>query len=133
MEVKLIVYTDLEKAFDKIPHKRLLLKLRIYNVHPRVISWIECFLCYRKQCVKVNGKLSHWLDVLSGVPQGTILGPLLMFIFYINDLPEVCKNLCSIFLYADDAKLHKHVLQDKDHTDLQTAIDSIQEWMKNGF
>jgi len=69
------------------------------------------------------------LDVLSGVPQGTILGPLL-FIIYINDLPEVCKNLCSIFLYADDAKLYKHVLQDKDHTDLQTAVDSIQEWMK---
>jgi len=123
------IYTDLEKAFDKIPHKRLLLKLRNYNVHPRLINWIECFLCYRKQCVKVNGKLSHWLDVLSGVPQGTILGPLL-FIIYINDLPEVCKNLCSIFLYADDAKLYKHVLQDKDHTDLQTAVDSMQEWMK---
>jgi len=87
------------------------------------------FLCYRKQCVKVDGKLSHWLDVLSGVPQGTILGPLL-FIIYINDLLEVCKNLCSIFLYADDAKLYKHVLQVEDHTDLQTAVDSIQEWMK---
>ena len=64
------------------------------------------------------------MDVLSGVPQGTILGHLL-FIIYINDLPEVCKNLCSIFLYADDAKLYKHVLQDEDHTDLQTAVDSI--------
>jgi len=89
------------------------------------------FFCHRKQCVKVNGSLSHWLNVVSGVPQGTILGPLL-FIIYIKDLPEVCKNLCSIFLYADDAKLYKHVLQDENHTDLQTAIDSIsiQEWMK---
>jgi len=87
------------------------------------------FLCHRKQCVKVNSKLSHWLNVLSGVPQGTILGPLLCII-YIHDLPEVCKNLCSIVLYADNAKLYKHVLQDEDHTDLQTAVDSLQEWMK---
>ena len=59
------IYTDLEKAFDKILHKKLLLKLRNYSMHPRLINWIECFLCHRKQCVKVNGKLSHWLNVLS--------------------------------------------------------------------
>jgi len=74
------------------------------------------------------------LDVLSEVPQGTILGPLL---FIINDLPEVYKTTCGIFLHADDVKLYKHVLQDEDHTDLQTAVDSIlsiqESWMENGF
>ena len=53
-----------------------------------------------------------------------------LFVIYVNNLPEVCKNSCRIFLYANDVKLYKHVLQNEDHTGLQTAVDSIQEWMR---
>jgi len=66
-------------------------------------------MCYRKQRVKINGCYSEWTDVISGIPQGTILGPVL-FIIYINDLPQTCEQFARIYLFADDAKLFKHVI-----------------------
>ena len=83
-----VVYTDFEKAFDKVPHSQLIYKLKHYNVPYDIIEWIKSFLCYRQQRVRINGKYSKWMKVLSGIPQGTILGPLL-FIIYINDLPSL--------------------------------------------
>ena len=109
------IYTDFEKAFDKVPHQLLLQKLIYYNVNTTVINWIKSFLCFRKQRVKLNGFFSEWNDVISGIPQGTILGPIL-FVMYINDLPDVCKHFANIYLFADDAKLYKHVLCDDDHS-----------------
>jgi len=97
-----VIYTDFEKAFDKVPHKRLLSKLVSYGLDSKLILWIESFLCHRTQRVKVNGMLSESKSVLSGIPQGTVLGPLL-FIIFINDLPDVCSSLSHIFLFADDA------------------------------
>ena len=82
-----VIYTDFEKAFDKVSHKLLLDKLHDYKVNESIILWIKSFLCNRKQRVKVNGFYSDWADVLSAISQGTILGPLL-FIIYINDLPN---------------------------------------------
>ena len=73
------------------------------------------------QRVKLNGFFSEWNDVISGIPQGTILGPIL-FIMYINDLPDICKH------FADDAKLYKHVLCDDDHKSLQCGLNALQEW-----
>ena len=73
-------------------------------------------MCYRKQRVKINGCYSEWTDVISGIPQGTVL-----FIIYINDLPEICEQFARIYLFADDAKLFKHVICDEDHKALNSV------------
>src|SRR3989442_15835051 len=78
-----VIYTDFEKAFDKVPHKRLLRKLTSYRVDEKVIALIEAFLCNRMQQVKINDVLSGSKSVLSGIPQGTVLVPLL-FVYYFH-------------------------------------------------
>lgn len=122
-----VIYTDFEKAFDKVPHKRLLSKLKSYKINGNIIEWIESFLLSRKQRVKINGVFSNWQNVLSGIPQGSVLGPLL-FIIYINDLVEVCSQGSRLFLYADDAKIFKHISNDFDKVDLQSDLDSVKQW-----
>ena len=122
-----VIYTDFEKAFDKVPHRRLLSKLKSYGVDEQLVTWIEAFLCYRTQRVKVNGVLSESKCVLSGIPQGTVLGPLL-FIIFINDLPEVCNNLSKIFLFADDAKLYKCISDASDNEQLNKSCQKVFDW-----
>jgi len=124
------IYTDFEKAFDKVPHHLLLKKLQSYNLNVNVIQWIRSFLCYRKQRVKINGCYCESADVISGIPQGTILaflGPIL-FIIYRNDLPEIYEQFARIYLFADDAKLLKHVICDEDHKALQLGLNALQDW-----
>ena len=93
------------------------------------MQWIRSFLCYRKQRVKINGCYSEWAEVISGIPQGTIPGPVLFIIYiYINDLPEICEQFARIYLFADDAKLFKHVICDEDHQALQLGLNALQDW-----
>jgi hypothetical protein len=120
-----VMYMDFMKAFDKVPHRRLLAKLRMYGVTGQVHGWIKEFLSHRKQRVLVNGAESEWKDVISGKPQGTILGPVL-FIIYINDLPEEINS--GMFLFADDAKIFRSVTNEDDMKLLQQDIKSLQEW-----
>ena len=119
------IYLDFQKAFDTVPHKRLITKLHGYGIRGKLLSWIENFLTDRKQRVILNGKESDWTDVSSGIPQGSVLGPTL-FIIYINDLPDVVNNICKLF--ADDTKLYAVVNNLEAQESLQSDIDNLTEW-----
>ena len=94
------VFMDFMKVFDKVPHRRLLRKLKGYRVTGNVLTWIDDFVSERHQKVVVNGAKSKWSCVTSGIPKGSVLGPILFIMVYINDLPESCD--CSTLLFADD-------------------------------
>ena len=97
------VFCDLSKAFDTLDHKILIEKLDHYGIRGKWLSWLVSYLKNRKQFVDVDGELSDFLDITVGVPQGSILGPLL-FLIYINDLPATLKKLIPV-LFADDTNL----------------------------
>lgn len=120
-----IVLMDFSKAFDKVPHRRLLTKLHHYGIKGPILSWIDNFLTQRQQRVLVDGESSDFKPVLSGVPQGTVLGPLL-FLMFINDLPE-CAN-SSVRLFADDAVLYRKINSTADCNILQSDLNNMSEW-----
>ena len=119
------IYMDFQKAFDKVPHKRLIKKLEAYRIGNELVDWVEHYLRDRIQQVTVNGQGSRWHEVTSGIPQGSVLGPLL-FIIYINDLPD---NLSStVYLFADDTKIFNVIKSKEDQISLQKDLHKIESW-----
>ena len=119
-----VILLDFAKAFDKVPHHRLLHKLDFYGVRESTLRWIESFLRQRKQSVLLDSTRSTEAVVLSGVPQGTILGPLL-FLAFIYNLPESTKH-ADARLFADDCLLYRHVLTSQDSAFLQEDLSAIE-------
>ena len=119
------VYLDFRKAFDTVPHERLLSKLHGYGVRGNVLNWVRDFLEGRSQYVAINGERSTKIPVTSGVPQGSVLGPTL-FIYFINDLPQVAGS--SLKIFADDTKAYVPLKDESDSHKLQETIDSLVEW-----
>ncbi|XP_072142509.1 probable RNA-directed DNA polymerase from transposon X-element isoform X3 [Dermacentor andersoni] len=119
------VFLDFAKAFDKVPHQQLLLKLSLANVHPDILRWIEAFLSNRSQFVLINNSPSVSLPVTSGVPQGSVLGPLL-FLIYINGLPLHVS--CNIRMFADDCVVYQTITNMSDQISLQEDINRLQQW-----
>ena len=120
-----IIYLDYKKALDSVPHQRLLHKIEGYGVSGNLLSWVTNFLDHRYQRGTVDGVHSKWCSVISGVRQGSVLGPLL-FIIYINDLSENIN--CSIKQYADDTKLYTTVKDNNDVLQFQHDLDAVAEW-----
>ena len=116
---------DFTKAFDKVPHGRLISKLSHYGIQGTTLKWLEAFLTNREQTVVVEGKASDPVRVASGVPQGTVLGPLL-FLLYINDLPDQLKS--NVRLFADDCLLYVELSTQNDTQLLQEDLNVLEEW-----
>ena len=113
------------KAFDTVPHKRLIYRLRMNGINPSILRWIEIFLTGRKQQVCVNGSMSKWADGTSGIPQGTVLGPII-FVIYINYLPNEIKS--DIYMFADDTKVFRTIKTNDDQCILQDDLDELTVW-----
>jgi hypothetical protein len=120
-----MVLTDFAKAFDRVSHRLLLSKLRHYGIRGRLLAWIEAWLRGRRQRVVIGNHYSDWKEVTSGVPKGSVLGPLL-FLVFINDLPSSVAS--HIKLYADDSKIMRIITSEQDTIDLQNDIDAAAEW-----
>ena len=119
-------YTWISKiCVDTVPHRRSLHKLQGYGINNKITRWITDFLIGRKQRVSVQCTFSEWMLVLSGIPQGSVLGPLL-FVIYINELPKIVKS--TIYLFADDTKILRSINSLEDTKILQEDLDKLQEW-----
>jgi hypothetical protein len=121
-----VIYLDYSKCFDKVCHSKLLHKLEKYGITNQALQWLKGFLLDRKQYVRVNQSLSAAAEVKSGVPQGTILGPLL-FVIYSADLASVVSN-SKLSMYADDSKLYKSITNGHDCDLLQEDLNNVLYW-----
>ena len=120
------LFLDLAKAFDSVPHYHLLLRLDLLGIRGDLLSWFRAFLTCRRQRVVINGQTSSWLDVYSGVPQGSVLGPLL-FILYIDGLHHSVTN-STLKIFVDDVTLYKVVADASDCHALQEDLTCIFGW-----
>ena len=120
-----VVYLDFAKAFDKVPQARLFKKLETHGISGNIGNWIKNWLSLRRQKVCVNGIYSEWDKVISGVPQGSVLGPLL-FLIFINDIDEGI--LSKLKKFADDTKLYREIINISDCNILQNDLNNLAAW-----
>ena len=119
------IYLDLAKAFDKVPHERLVSKLKAHGIDGLVCNWIKAWLTDRQQRVCLDGRYSGWRPVWSGVPQGSVLGPIL-FLIFIDDLDSGLSS--TVLKFADDTKLFRPVNNCVDGQELQLDLDNLCSW-----
>ena len=124
------IYMDFKKAFDTVPHTRLLGKIEAFGIKGNLLRWIRGFLTGRKQQVCVNGTTSETTHVVSGIPQGSVLGPVL-FVMYINDLPGCVSKANTVKLFADDTKLFTRSDNVGATEKLQEDLGRLENWSKN--
>ena len=125
-----VILLDFSKAFDKVQHLRLLSKIRYYGIQNNLNRWISSFLEGRNQQVLLDGSSSTSSPVESGVPQGSVLGPLL-FLLYINDLPKYISPESVARLFADDCVLYRRINSEEDAHKLQKDLDGLQKWERD--
>ncbi len=122
-----VIYLDMAKAFDKIPHEKLIHKLEMYGIRNPLLNWFPDYLTGRRHRVLVEDVGSEWKEVYSGVPQGSILGPTL-FIIYINDISQDLSEQTRLPLYADDAKCYRNIKTVADQHILQNDLVVLTDW-----
>ena len=117
----------LTRTFDSIVYSKLLTKLSAYGIDGKLLGWLSAFLHYRTQCVVIENCFSSVADVISGVPQGSVLDPVL-FLIFINDIESICCGETDLKLFADDLKLYSSVTIDSPLQSLQQSIDNLVDW-----
>jgi len=122
-----VVFLDFSKAFDKVPHSKLIAKLEGLGVEGKILAWIKQWLAGRMQRVVINGQESPWEEVKSGVPQGSLLGPVL-FSVYINDIDLLVELITLLIKFADDTKLANIIRCEADRQRLQACLDALMAW-----
>ncbi len=123
-----LILLDFLKAFDHVSHSQFHSKLNYYGIHNKTQAWIQAFLSNRSQCVSVNGVLSKCADVTSGVPHGSVLGPVL-FLVYINDISDCISSNKSLF--ADDSILYRQINSPQVHQILQEDLNKLCKWSED--
>ena len=125
LKMKRLILLSFAKAFDKVPHRRLVHKLEYYGIRGSTNKWINSWLSGRTQQVVLDGQASDPVPVLFGVPQGSVLGPVL-FLIFINDLPDNIRY--SVRLFADDCVLYRNIHSLQDCLTLQEDLTSLGQW-----
>ena len=125
-------FFDYRKAFDSVPHRHLLQKLKSLSINSYLLRWLYNYLYNRHQCVCVNGASSNRLPVTSGVPQGSVLGPIL-FVIYINDIDSVHISEGNKTMFADDVMLYRPLYAASDLAIVQSDIDNLLSWSDTNF
>ena len=120
-----VLFLDFSKAFDKVPHQHLLHKLSYYGITGKTKEWIRSFLTGRSQCVAVDGEESERCPVISGVPQGSVMGPVL-FLIFINDITDGISS--NMRLFADDSVIYRKITSPEDQKALHEDLVRVSEW-----